>query len=1122
MPGTLRFLPGGPQDQPWTLWRAAVALVVALLLVPVAIAVADPLPVEESSSDPDRQPPIWNEAGAPFFFEHFTPQEYQHFPQNWAVTQDHRGVIYAANQEGVLEFDGSSWRRVSSLTSTAVVSLAVAADSTIFVGGNGDLGYLAPDSLSTLAYVSLSEHIPERHLNFDEIWKTHAVDDATYFQGRHRLFRWDGREMDVLTTETIFHTSFSVDGRVLVNEQGVGLQEVRNGQLELLPEGAQFASTGIHMIDAVEGTDELMIATRQGLYLHDGTDVEALSSSVDSFLRESRLYHGTQIDGGLYALATLGGGVGLIDREGNLLYQLHEGNGLPDNWINFVFQDQQGGLWLALNNRGLVRVDLPAQVTAFTADDGLRGTINRVLRFAGQLYVGTSTGLYVLDRSSSASLDAPLMFERVDEVPSVAVWSLMATENLLWIATDNGLFSLRESSNAVEVVEQLRGNVYALKHSDAREGIVYVGYRDGLAIFRETSDEVWTLDRSIAATTGSIRTVRETDASSVWVERDGGQIERLLLTGFAEDDIRIRESRPFGESDGLPHEGAVLMELRGTLYALSMAEGFYKYDKDIERFTRDPSLTDGRKAVSDTVFALVEGPSNDAWLAYSDGTVEHLLPEGNDGYTRNAPYALRFGKSTPINLYAEESGILWIGSGDELLRYDPHVQKRYERSFPTLVRRVGTGNGQRVYFGGARTLEEMSTIPYSDTGIRFEFAAPTFNQPEKTVFRYRLAGLEDEWSAWTDRSALHLSNLWEGEYTLHVEARNAQGVVGEAAAFSFEMLPPWYRTWWAFALYAGGVGILLLLGYNYRQAVQERKRAERQARELARERVVNERLQQANRRLQQANEGLKQANKLKDEFLANTSHELRTPLTAILGFTSVLQEETDDHHSEFLELIEMNGQRLLNTVNSLLDIAKLRAGMVDMERAPVAMRAVSERIARMLQPLAEQKGLEMRVLPDADDAEAFVDRRYLEQILFNLVGNAIKFTPEGRVEVDVVAQAHTVILQVSDTGVGIDEAFLPHLFEEFKQESSGLNRSHEGSGLGLSITARLVNMMEGTIEVESEKGEGTTFTVAFPQAEESVHTPPTDAQAKASHDSAAEPPSQQANTPAILDSDSTR
>ncbi len=926
----------------------------------------------------------------------------------------------------------------------------------------------------------------------------------------------------MLTTETIFHTSFSVNGRVLVNEQGVGLQEVRNGQLELLPGGAQFASTGIHMIDAVEGTDELMIATRQGLYVHDGTDVEALSSSADSFLGESRLYHGTQIDGGLYALATLGGGVGLIDNEGNLLYQLHEGNGLPDNWINFVFQDQQGGLWLALNNRGLVRVDLPAQVTEFTANDGLRGTVNRVHRFAGKLYVGTSTGLFVMQQPSTAGPDAPLSFRRVDDIPSVAVWSLIATDDLLWVATDNGLFTLQESSDAVDVVERMRGNVYALKRAEMREGTVYVGHREGLAIFKESAEQGWTLDRPIAATIGSVRSVRETDAVTVWLEGDGGQIERLSLTRPGEPVIRVRERRPFDASHGLPQDNAVLVELRDELYALSIAEGFFKYDVDAERFVQDKSLTEGRKAVTDSVLALVEGPAEDAWLAYSDGTVEHLIPDGNQSYTRSAPHALRFGKSTPINFYAEESGILWMGSGDSVLRYDPHVQKRYDRPFRTLVRKVSTGDGQRIHYGGARTLEDMPAIAYSDTGIRFEFAAPTFNQPEETVFRYRLAGLDDEWSDWTQRGAVHLSNLWEGEYTLRVEARNAQGVVGEAAAFSFEMLPPWYRTWWAFALYAGGVGILLLLGYNYRQAVQERKRAERQARELARERVVNERLQQANRRLQQANEGLKQANKLKDEFLANTSHELRTPLTAILGFTSVLQEETDDHRSEFLELIEMNGQRLLNTVNSLLDIAKLRAGMVDMEREPVAMRAVSERIARMLQPLAEQKGLTMCVVPDADAAEAFVDRRYLEQILFNLVGNAIKFTTEGCVEVDVVAQARTVMLQVSDTGVGIDEAFLPHLFEEFKQESSGLDRSHEGSGLGLSITARLVDMMEGTIEVESEKGEGTTFTVAFPRAEDSVRTSTTSTQADVSHEPTAEQSSQEANAPAILDSDSTR
>ena len=1110
MAGTHYFVSGDRTRQPWTLWWASLAMAVAFVLVSPASALGSPSATPGSASNPDLRAPLWEEAGTPLFFQHYAPQDYGHYPQNWAFAQDARGIIYVANTEGILEFDGIRWRRVASLINTSVISLGVDEENKIYVGANGDVGYLAADSTGTLTYRSLVDAIPEVHRSFDEIWKTHIADDATYFQGRRRLFRWDGEEMDVLTTETIFHTSFSVNGRVLVNEQGVGLQEVRDGQLELLPGGAQFASTGIHMIEAVGETDQLMIATRQGLYVHDGNEVEALSSSVDPFLRESRLYHGTKLEGGLYALATLGGGVGLVDQEGNLLYQLHEGNGLPDNWINFVFEDQQGALWLALNNRGLVRVDLPAQITRFTADDGLRGTVNRVHRFGDRLYVGTSTGLFVMHRPSAASLDTPITFQRVDDMPEVAVWSLMAIDGFLWVATDDGLFTLQESPDAADVVERMRGNVYALRHSSIHEGTVYVGHRDGLSIFKETPEEGWVRERAVAATSGSIRSVRETDASTLWLEGDGGQIERLSLTGPDDQEPRVQEARSFDEADGLPTDGSVLVEMHDDLYALSIAEGFFKYDPEAERFAPDRSLTEGSQAATDSVLALVEGLDDDAWLAYSDGTVERLIPDGDGGYTRDAPHALRFGKSTPINFYAEDSGILWMGSGDELLRYDPNVQKRYDRPFGALVRQVSSGDGQHVYYGGARTLEEEPAIPYSDTGIRFEFAAPTFNQPEETVFRYRLTGLDDEWSEWTNRGAVHLSNLWEGTYTLQVEARNAQGIVGEAAVFSFEMLPPWYRTWWAFALYAGGVGILLLLGYNYRQAVLERKRAERQARELARERVVNERLQQANRRLQQANQGLKQANKLKDEFLANTSHELRTPLTAILGFTSVLQEETDDHRNEFLELIEMNGQRLLTTVNSLLDIAKLRAGMVDMEREPVAMRTVAERIARMLQPLAEQKGLAMQVLPDAEDVEAFVDHRYLEQILFNLIGNAIKFTDDGHVAVDVVGQARTVMLRVSDTGVGIDEAFLPHLFDEFKQESSGLDRSHEGSGLGLSITARLVDMMEGRIEVESEKGEGTTFTVIFPRAEVSAGT------------SAADPSAEQMSAPAVLDDDSSR
>ena len=282
--------------------------------------------------------------------------------------------------------------------------------------------------------------------------------------------------------------------------------------------------------------------------------------------------------------------------------------------------------------------------------------------------------------------------------------------------------------------------------------------------------------------------------------------------------------------------------------------------------------------------------------------------------------------------------------------------------------------------------------------------------------------------------------------------------------------------------------IILVIGalaWRYRSVVEENKRAQEQARELARERVVNERLQQANKCLAEANESLKKVNKLKDEFLATTSHELRTPLTAILGFASVLQDELPRRYKEFLDPIESNGQRLLDTVNALLELAKLRAGMMEVRREVVEVSDVVKEVNRLLAPLAYQKEIRLDFSAPPQPLFVFLDRRCLERILNNLVGNAIKFTEVGSVHVTAEYEEDRVHIQVADTGIGIDDAFLPFLFDEFKQESSGLSRSHEGSGLGLSITYRLVELMDGTIEVRSQKEQGSTFTVSFP-----MHRPP--------------------------------
>ena len=222
-------------------------------------------------------------------------------------------------------------------------------------------------------------------------------------------------------------------------------------------------------------------------------------------------------------------------------------------------------------------------------------------------------------------------------------------------------------------------------------------------------------------------------------------------------------------------------------------------------------------------------------------------------------------------------------------------------------------------------------------------------------------------------------------------------------------------------------------------------------------------------------------NRLKSAFLANMSHEIRTPLTSIIGFADLLGDQPESA-ADFAHLIQQSGERLLQTLNSVLDLAQLEAGSVELRTEPVDVCGEVEAVIRQFGPQAQQKGIAL----SADLSEASVvvqaDRGALGRVLANLISNAIKFTHEGRVSVDVQPTAAHATIRVIDTGIGISEAFQTEIFDEFRQESTGERRTHEGSGLGLTITQHLVHLMGGTIAVESAPGEGSTFTVRLPLA----------------------------------------
>ena len=232
--------------------------------------------------------------------------------------------------------------------------------------------------------------------------------------------------------------------------------------------------------------------------------------------------------------------------------------------------------------------------------------------------------------------------------------------------------------------------------------------------------------------------------------------------------------------------------------------------------------------------------------------------------------------------------------------------------------------------------------------------------------------------------------------------------------------------------------------------------------------------------LVEAREAAEEALRVKSAFLASMSHEIRTPLTAVIGFAELLRDEVADEQLDLVAAIEHGGHRLLATLNSVLDLARLDAGQETLRPVPVDLVAHVGAGVRLFDALAAKKRLTLVFAPSVAALPAVVDAGALDRVLINLLGNAVKFTDAGRITVATGASGGGAVLTVTDTGIGMAPEFLPALFDEFRQASEGEARSHEGTGLGMSITQKLVGLMGGTISVESAPGVGTTVRVAFP------------------------------------------
>jgi len=419
----------------------------------------------------------------------YLPSEHGGTPQNWAIVQDKRGIMYFANTGGVLEYDGSSWRIIQ-IENEVARTIAIDSSGTIFVGGLDQFGFLKPDLNGKLTYTSLINYLPFEQRNFGDVWTIWPVPNGVYFQTTSHIFFYknsilystgnDSERVKIWESKSIFTPAFLVNGKYFVPESGTGLCTIINDSIKLINDGERFKDLTIYSMlplkDGLRNKKQVLIGTENGFYVYDGAKFLSFKTEADQYIIKNQLYfRGAILSDDSYAFGTQNGGLVLIDKHGKLLKIINKSTGLNDNTVWFVYQGSAEELWLGLNN-GISRVNYPTSLTLLDSHFGLDGTLFAVNEHHKKFYVTSANGVYYTEKSNET--DYKSTFNKIAGINSES-WQILDLGESQIVATTNGVYSL--VNKRAEQIKTSWRFAYSFCRSKVDENLIYVGLHDGLA-----------------------------------------------------------------------------------------------------------------------------------------------------------------------------------------------------------------------------------------------------------------------------------------------------------------------------------------------------------------------------------------------------------------------------------------------------------------------------------------------------------------------------------------------------------------------------------------------------------------------------------------------------------------
>ncbi|MCU7552761.1 hypothetical protein OCK74_26825 [Chitinophagaceae bacterium LB-8] len=861
--------------------------------------------------------------------------------QNWNIAQDKNGIMYFANNYGLLSFDGAFWRTYELPNKTIVRSVSIAPDGRVYVGGQAEFGYFFPDKKGELTYTSLTRMLPEKDHDFADVWNVILFQDKVFFRSNKQIIEYDHHKL-------IVHHSINWNflgtacSRLLAYEYNSGLVTYQNGKWKpFIKLGELPRRTQIRAAIAI-GQDSILLPTEQhGFYLLKHDTVTKLEWPGLATITDKNPMGACLIAPDKIAVITNLAGCFIINKKGEIIQRFSKQEGIQNNNILSVFLDQDKNLWLGLDN-GIDLISYSNAIKNIYPDNDERNAGYTSIIHDNHLYMGVSTGLYKidLDYENKDISNVKGSFSFVENSKG-QVWGLSEVNGRLLMGHNRGAF-LIDDNNATVLDNKTGFWFFQPLYKQAPSPVIVAGTYNGVR-FYECKDGVF-LNPSIHSDFESARLFVIDDDNILAAHPYKG----LYIVNA--HDYHAPVAKVYLDKKGvLSSNHNKIFRINGKII-LTSDKGIFEFDRTSRDFV--PATWLAKIFENITVSYLTQDKYGNIWFCSDKkiGIVDRSTGVPKPVFISELNDKIVSGGYEHINVI--DSNNIIVGAEKGFFHINYAAYQKNKQQLQVLIRKIQSPtlkNG--LIFGGYGSSLASPGIRYQGNSLHFEFSTPFYGQRHHIEYSYYLSGFDKGWSAWSDRTEKDYTNLPAGNYIFKVKCRNNETNESVITAYSFTILPPWYQSWWAYTIYALLLFSLLYLFYKRQQfkykKLQELKLLEQQRKydeeqkqlqyqhQLEMEQNEKEIIRLKNAKLQAE---IEQKNLEEEQKQLQFLHQLeveKNEKEIIALRNEKLQSEVDHKNSEL-------ASSAMNLVRKMEMLSKLKADLVQYKETPGTEKSSKE------------------------------------------------------------------------------------------------------------------------------------------------------------------------------------